>query len=90
MDVEIHSVIRCLWLRGASNKKIMSQVKETYGDGVIHARSVYRWIHDFAVGRMDLDGLPRPGQPIDPENADRIRTLLQIESCLSQKNCQED
>jgi hypothetical protein len=32
MDVEIHSVMHFLWLRGASNEQIMSQIKETYGE----------------------------------------------------------
>jgi len=85
MDVEIHSVIHFLWLRGASNEQIMSQIKETYGDGVIHLRSVQRWTHDFAAGRTELDALPRPGRPIDPENADRMRELLESELHISQK-----
>jgi hypothetical protein len=85
MDVEINSVTHCLWLRGASNKKIKSQIKETYGDGVIHLRSVQRWTHDFAARRTELHPLPSRGRPIDPEKADRIRGPPESEHYLSQK-----
>jgi DNA invertase Pin-like site-specific DNA recombinase len=71
MDLRIHSV--------------MSQTKETYGVAVIHFRSVHRWTHDFAAGRTKLDALLRPGRPIDPENADRIKELLESELHISQK-----
>jgi hypothetical protein len=40
MDLEIHSVMHFLWLTGAFNGEIMPQIKETYGDGVIHLQSV--------------------------------------------------
>jgi hypothetical protein len=73
MDVEIHAVMHFLWLRGTFNE----QIKETYGDCVIHVRSVQQCSHDFAARRTALDALPRPGRPIDPENADRIRELLE-------------
>jgi hypothetical protein len=39
MEVEIHSARYCLWLRSASSEQIMSQIKETYGDDVIHLQS---------------------------------------------------
>jgi len=77
--------IHFLWLRGASNKQIMSQIKETYEDVVIHVRSVQRWTHDFAAGRTELDALARLDWPIDPENANRIRELLESECDISQK-----
>jgi hypothetical protein len=46
---------------------------------------VQRWTHDFAAGRTEFDALPRPGRPIDPENADRIREPLESDSDISQK-----
>jgi hypothetical protein len=79
MDAEIHSDIHFLWLRGASNEKTISQIKETYGDRVIHVRSVQRSTHDFAGGRMEVDVLPRLDRPMDPENGDRISELLERE-----------
>jgi hypothetical protein len=54
----------------------VSEVKETYGDGVKHVLSVPRWTHDFAGGRTRLDASSRPGRPIDPENAHGHRELL--------------
>jgi DNA invertase Pin-like site-specific DNA recombinase len=33
---------------------------------------------------MELGGLLRPGRPINPENTDRIRELLESERCVSQ------
>jgi hypothetical protein len=61
----------------------ISQIKETYGDGVIHIRNVQRWTHDLAAGTTKLNAFPRPGRPIDPENADRIRMLLESEPYVS-------
>jgi DNA invertase Pin-like site-specific DNA recombinase len=85
MDDEIHSVIYFLWLRGASKEKIVSQIQETYGDGMIYVQSAQRWTHDFAAARTELDALPRPGRPIDSENAGGIRELLQSEAYISKK-----
>jgi transposase len=85
MDLEILSIIHFLWLRGASNEQIMSQIKETYENGMIHLRSVQRWTHDFAAGRAELDALPRPGRPRDFGKAERIRELLESELDVSQK-----
>jgi hypothetical protein len=85
MDVDLHSVIHFPWFRGVYKEQIMSQIKEIYGDGVIHLQSVQRWTHDFAAGRRELDALLRHGRPIDPENADRIREFLESESDISQK-----
>jgi uncharacterized ferritin-like protein (DUF455 family) len=85
VDVEICSVIYFLWLRGASKEQMILQIKETYGDGVTHVRSVQRWTHDFAARRTELDALPRPGRPTDPENADRIWELLESKPYISQK-----
>jgi hypothetical protein len=78
-------VIHFLWLKGASNEQIKSQIKETYGYGVIYIRSVQRWTHDFAAGRTELDALQRSGRPIDPENGDRIREILESKLYISQK-----
>jgi AraC-like DNA-binding protein len=85
IDVEIHSAIHFLWLRGASNGQIMSQIKEMYSDGVIHLRSVQRWTHDFAARGTEFDALPRHGRLTDSENADRIRELLESEPYISQE-----
>jgi hypothetical protein len=85
MDVEIHSVIHFLWLRGAFNEQIISQIKKTYGYHVIHFRSVQRSTHDSATGRTEFDALPRPEVLINLENADRIRELLESELYSSQK-----
>jgi hypothetical protein len=85
MNVEIRSVIHFLWLEDASNEQIMSQIKETYGDRVIHLRSVQRWTHEFTAGRTELDAFPRLGRPIDSEIPDRIRELLEREPYISQK-----
>jgi hypothetical protein len=85
MNVEIHSVIHFLWLRGASNEQTISQIKEIYRGSVIHIQSVERWTHDFAARRTEFDALPRPVQLIDPENIDRIRRLLENEPYISQK-----
>jgi hypothetical protein len=74
-----------LWLRGASNKQIMSQIKETYGDIVIHLRSVQQWIHDFGAGRRELYALSGSDRLIDQENIDRTRKVLQSELYISQK-----
>jgi hypothetical protein len=90
MDVEIHSVRHFFWLRGASNEQIMSQIKETYGDGVIHLRSVQRWTHDFAAERTELDALPRLGRAIHLENVDRVSEFLEGEPIFPRKHCQED
>jgi hypothetical protein len=76
MDVEIHSLIHFLWLRGASNEQILLQIKETQGHGVIHIQNVQRGTHDFAEGRTEFDAFPRPGRPIDLENTDLIREFL--------------
>jgi hypothetical protein len=84
MDVEIPSIIHFLWLRGASNERIMAQIKETYRDGVIYLQSLQRWSQDFAEGRTELDALPRPGRQTDPENADLIMEFLENKPYLSQ------
>jgi hypothetical protein len=68
----------------------MSQIKETYRDGVIHLRSVQRWTHDFASGITELEAFPRPDCRIDPENADGIRKLLENEFYFPRKHRQED
>jgi hypothetical protein len=60
-----------------------SEAHPTYGAGMMHIRSVQRWTHDFAAGRTEFDALPRPGQLIDPENADRIKELLENEPEIS-------
>jgi hypothetical protein len=39
---------------------------------------------------MELDALPRPDWPIDPENADGMRDLLENELYNFQKHRQED
>jgi hypothetical protein len=85
MNVEIHSVLHFLWFRGAFNEQIISQIKETYGDGTIDLRSVQQWSQDFAARRTELDALPRSGRPMDPENPDRIGVLLESEFDTSQK-----
>jgi DNA invertase Pin-like site-specific DNA recombinase len=85
MNLKIHSAIHFLWLRGVFNEQIMSQIKETYGDGLIHLQGVQRWTHDFAAVRTELDALPRSGRPRDPENPDRIRALFESEFHISQK-----
>jgi DNA invertase Pin-like site-specific DNA recombinase len=33
---------------------------------------------------MELDAFPRRGRPVDPENADQIKELLEGESYISQ------
>jgi hypothetical protein len=63
----------------------MSQIKETYVNGAIDLQGVQRWTNDFAAGRTKLDASARPGRPIHPENADRIRGLLESEFDTSQK-----
>jgi hypothetical protein len=63
----------------------MSQIKEMYGDSVIHLQNVQRWTHDFAARRTELNELPRLGGSIDLENADRIKELLESELYISQK-----
>jgi hypothetical protein len=84
MDVEIPAIIYSLWPRSTSNTQIMSQIKETSGIGVIYLRSVQQRTHDFVAGRTEFDRLPRPGRPIDPGNADRMRELLESEPYISQ------
>jgi hypothetical protein len=85
MNIEVHLIMHFFWRRGASNEQIMSQIKETYEDGGIHVLTVQRWTLDFAAGRTELGAPPRPGQLIDPENADRIRELLESEPDISEK-----
>jgi hypothetical protein len=85
MDLEIDSIMHFFWLRGASNEQIMSQIKQTYEDGVIYLRSVQQGIHAFAAGRTELDALRTPTWLIDPENTDRIRKPLESELYISQK-----
>jgi hypothetical protein len=85
MDIEIHSVAHFLWLRGSSNQQLMSQIKETYGEGVIHLQSVQRSTCDFAAGRTELDAVGRLDRPMDPENPDRLRELLESEPYISQE-----
>jgi transposase len=85
MYVEIQSALHFLWLRGASNEQIMSQIKEMYRDGVIYFQSVQRWTHDFAMRGTELDALPRHGRPTDSENADRIRELLESKPYFPQE-----
>jgi hypothetical protein len=41
--------------------------------------------HGFVGLRTELDALPRPRRPVDPENADRIREFLESELYISQK-----
>jgi hypothetical protein len=89
MNVEIHLLIHFLWLRGTFNEQIICQIKETYGDGAIDFRNVQQWSQDLAVRRTELDALPRPGQPMDPENADRIRVFLESGFDTSQKRLSE-
>jgi hypothetical protein len=85
MDAEIHLLIHFLWLRGAFNEQIMCQIKETSGDGVIHVQGVQQCTHDFVAERTEFDALSRLDRPIDPENTDRIRELLESKPHISQK-----
>jgi hypothetical protein len=84
-DVEIHSVRDFLWRRVGFKEQIMSQIKETYGDGMIHLRSVQGWTHDFAAGRAELPASTRFGRATGLENADRIMEFLESEPYNSQK-----
>jgi hypothetical protein len=42
MNVELHSVIHFLWLRGTGNNQILSQIQETDGIDAISLRMVQR------------------------------------------------
>jgi hypothetical protein len=85
MYVKIYLVMLFLWFRGIFNKQIMFRIKKMYGNSVIHFQNLQRWTLDFAARRTELDAFARLGRLIDPENANRIKELLESESDISQE-----
>jgi hypothetical protein len=65
MNVELHSVIHFLWIRGTGNDQILSHMQETYGTNAISLRMAQQWTNDFATEKpSSIPPQGRVGRPV--------------------------
>lgn len=67
MEVEQRYANQFLLRKNLSPQKIVSEIKETYGDAAYSQSSIYFWIKEIKLGRTDLSNLPSTGKQVDDQ-----------------------
>jgi hypothetical protein len=78
-------VIHFFYLLDISDKYIRARLKSAYGEGIVNLKAVQRWTLKFRNGKAYLDDEPSPGRPRRNEKLPVIRTMIEENQYLSQK-----
>ena len=76
---EYRAVIRYLYLKGKTGKKIHGELANFYGSSASSYAQVKFWLGEFKRGRMSLEDEARSGRPLDAtdeEMCKKVRDLV--------------
>ena len=65
MEIEQRYVISFLIRKGLKTKDIILELQQTYKDDAYSKTTVYYWVNEIKLGRIDLNNIPSPGRPVD-------------------------
>jgi hypothetical protein len=85
MSLEIRVVIHFLWLQKLPNVAISRNIDVIYGEGFIEIRTIRKLTHHFEEGDDSLEDELRPDRPRSTKCYNAIRSLLDENPYLSQK-----
>jgi len=83
--MEIRAVVHFLWKKGQSNKEILSDVSDVYGDDSTTLRTIQRWTKRFKSGDESLNEQTRSGRPENPDLTKKVQELMETDPFISQK-----
>jgi transposase len=89
---ECPAVIKFLFLKGNSTKKIYDNMPVTLGDKLPSYSTVKNWVGGFRTGHLSTEDKERSGKPTQvtiPENVDGIYSMLLADQRISAKNIAE-
>ena len=81
--VEYRAVIRYLYLKGTTGKKIHGELADVYGSSAPSYAQVKFWVGEFKRGRTSLEDEARSGRPLDAtdeEMCKKVRDLVYSDS----------
>lgn len=81
--MEQRAVIHFFYLKKYKSERITKELQEVYGNNAYKQSTVKYWIHQFAIGRIDLNDAPRSGRPNDFSLSSLIQKLLDKDPYLS-------
>lgn len=62
--MEQRAVIHFFYLKKYKSERITNELQEVYGNNAYKQSTVKYWIHQFAIGRIDLNDAPRSEDPM--------------------------
>ena len=73
--VEYRAVIRCLYLKGKTDKEIHGELADVYGSSASSYAQVNFWVGEFNRGRTSLEDEARSGRPLDATDEEMCKKV---------------
>ena len=76
--VEYRAVIRYLYLKGKTGKKIHGELADVFGSSAPSYTQVKFWVREFKRGRTSLEDEARSGHPLDATDEEMCKKVRDL------------
>jgi hypothetical protein len=86
MTIEVRAVIHFLYFLNLPDEDILAKLDSAYGESIVDLKTVRLWTSTVRTRKTNLDDEPWPGRPRQNRELLLIRTMIDENVYLFQKN----